>query len=348
MNTADLPGENHDYPEADWERREDIADRHRRHALGLLYFLQNDDAVPETIRSEAREWGLARDEFTDDDNFPWQLYVREARRIEGRYTFRAGDGRLAPGLDRAPIHHDSVTIAEYPLDSHACTTEHQRGSHADGGFYASQVTRPAHVPYRTLLPEGVDNLLVPGPLSATHVGYSMLRLEPTWMHIGEVAGVAATLAVESGSAPAALDASRLQRALVERAVLLSFFNEFDAGDEEPWVPAVQFLGTKGFFDAYDARPEAPLSGAVAPIWAAHAARLLAGDLGDASERARELPEADGSAVTGGAFVDLLADALDCHGVETGDPRGALTTLDIEAEAPLSRGDACRVVYRLGE
>ena len=180
------------------------------------------------------------------------------------------------------------------------------------------------------------------------IGGSVLVPDLDAGRVGEVAGVAAALAVEAGTAPADLDASRVQRALVEREVLLSFFNEFDAGDEEPWVSAVQFLGTKGFFDAYDARPEVPLSEAVAPIWAAHAARLLAGDLGDASARARELPDADDSTVTGEAFADLLASALDCRGVDAGTPHDALAVLDIDAGAPLSRGDACRVVYRLGE
>ncbi|WP_224447091.1 FAD-dependent oxidoreductase [Haloprofundus salilacus] len=340
MNSADLPGENHDYPEADWEERAEQARRHREYALGLLYFLQNDEAVPDEIREDAREWGLARDEFTETDNFPWQLYVREARRIEGRYTFTENDARHAPGLDRTPVHADSVAVAEYPLDSHACHEERRLGSQPEGFFYASQVTRPSQVPYRALLPKGVDNLVVPVPLSSTHVSYGTIRLEPTWLHIGESAGVAAAIAVETGDAPARLDPSHVQRRLVDSGVTLSFFNDVDAETDAAWAPAVQYLGTKGFFADYDARPTASLSESVAEVWASAAAELREEETVDASALAHRLPsaEASGSAesVTGDAFAARLSEAL-------GDDVSLPDAVD--GAAPLSRGDACLVVYR---
>ncbi|WP_224337023.1 FAD-dependent oxidoreductase [Haloprofundus halobius] len=340
MNSADLPGENHDYPEADWERRAEQARRHREYALGLLYFLQNDEAVPEAIRDDAREWGLAADEFEDTDNFPWQLYVREARRIEGRYTFTENDARHAPGLDRTPVHADSVAVAEYPLDSHACHEERQLGSQPEGFFYASQVTRPSQIPYRAMLPRGVDNLVVPVPLSATHVAYGTIRLEPTWLHIGESAGAAAALAVETGDAPAALDSSRVQRRLADSGVSLSFFNDIDAETDAAWTPAVQYLATKGFFAGYDARPSESLSRPVADAWISAAAELREESVVDASALARRLPTSDSvdadDSVTADAFATELSDALE-DDVSLPDAVGG--------DAPISRGNACLVVYR---
>ncbi|WP_242406234.1 FAD-dependent oxidoreductase [Halostagnicola larsenii] len=348
MNTADLPGENYDYPEADWDRRAEIADRHESHALGLLYFLQNDDAVADDVRERANEWGLAADEFVENDNFPFQLYVREARRLDGRHTFTEGDARHAPGLDRTPVVWDSIAVAEYPLDSHACKPDRQAGSHPEGHFYASQVTRPAHISYRTVLPKGVDNLLVPVPLSASHVGYGSIRLEPTWLHIGESVGYAVATALETDTPPADIDRNRFQHRLAENAVMLSFFNDLEVTDDESWTAAVQFLGTRGFFESYDADPEAPLTAPVASEWAETAAALVAGESQDATERARILMDASGTTtVTASDFADELRRALDWHGVEVGRVETAFDQSDVHSDShPLGRGDACRVLYHL--
>jgi hypothetical protein len=335
LNTADLPGANHAYPEADAETRAEIGRKHRNHVLGLIYFLQNDDAVPDDVQSEARRWGLALDEFEDNDNFPWQLYVREARRIEGRATFTESDARHARGIDRTPIHADSVAFAEYPLDSHACRSEEQAGRPGDGNFFAARVTRPSQVPYRTLLPVDVDDLLAPVPLSATHVGFSTIRLEPTWMHVGEAAGFAAVRAVETGRPPAEIDVVGLQTALAEAGHTCSFFNDCDAASDASWRPAVDVLGTKGFFRSYDARARDPLREGVADAWAATAAALLDGALVDPTDRARDVPEADaGSPVSGAAFRERLTDAgVDAE--EAGSSADSIT-----------RGEACEAVYRL--
>lgn len=341
MNAADLPGENHDYPTAGPRRRAEIADRHRRHALGLLYFLQNDDAVPGDVRAEAREWGLAGDEFVDTDNFPPQLYVREARRIEGRYTFTENDARHAPGLERTPVHADAVAIAEYPLDSHACWPDRRLGSQPEGFFYASQVTRPSQVPYRALLPAAVENLLVPVALSASHVGFGTVRLEPTWMHLGEAAGFAAALARERGTDPGELDVDRLQRRLAEAGVMLSFFN--DAGVDDAYGPAVTYLGTKGLFDGYDARPDATLTAPVADAWVEAAAGIRDGVAASgrrsATGRARALPAPGGDGADAGAFAERLAAACEA------DAGALLAAVDLDGGVTVTRGDACRMLYR---
>lgn len=275
-NTSNLPGGNWDYPEADWPRRHEILRAHRDHALGFLWFLQHDDAVPESLRLRARDYGLAKDEFTDNGHVPWEIYVREARRLRGRAIFTELDGTLAPGLHRAPIHADSVGITEWGMDSHSVSMEMVAGSRREGKILLTELTRPGQVPWRCLLPPDHDNLLVPVCLSATHVGWGTIRLEPTWMHLAESAAFAASLARKEGIPPARLAVSRLQRHLVERGVMLSFFNDFDMATPQPWVAALQFFGTRGFFASYDARPLDPLDSVTAELWLGIFADLLAG------------------------------------------------------------------------
>lgn len=265
-NSNGCVGAQHPYPDGDWPTRRAVERRHKDFALGLLWFLQNDPDVPDTVRADARRWGLAQDEFVQNGNFPTHLYVREARRLRGRYTFTEHDGTLARGLGRAPIHADSIAIAEWAMDSHEVTQERQYASLNDGKFLLSEATRPSQIPYRCLLPQGLDNLLVPVCLSSTHVGWGTLRLEPVWMHVGEVAAYAAALAVRAGALPADLPVDTLQRHLVERQVMITFFNDLDMATPEPWVPAIQYLGARGYFPTYDARPDEQLDAPTAARW----------------------------------------------------------------------------------
>jgi hypothetical protein len=115
------------------------------------------------------------------------------------------------------------------------------------------------------LPQGLDNLIVPVCLSASHVGWGAIRLEPVWMQTGEAAGFAAALASKQGIAPAALDPGQLVQTLVEHRCMVAFFNDVNVEDDEPFIPAVQYLATQGFFDGFDARPHEPL-GAAADLW----------------------------------------------------------------------------------
>jgi len=107
-----------------------------------MWFLQNDAAMPDDLRAKAREWGLAKDEFSDNDNIPTQLYVREARRLVGRAVFTEHDALEAPGLARAPLHADSIGITEFSLDSLACRTERLGASLCDGQLFQMEVSRP--------------------------------------------------------------------------------------------------------------------------------------------------------------------------------------------------------------
>ncbi len=296
FNSALLPGENHNYPEADWPTREKIIGRHKNFALGLMWFLQNDGSVPPAKREAYRRIGLPIDEFPDNDNLPYELYVREARRIVGRHVFTEHDNRPAPGIGRTPVHPDSIAITDWPMDSHDCTWDRSPGYAHDGKLILTEESRPAQVPYRSLLPQGIDNLLVPVCLSATHVAWGAVRLEPVWMQTGEAAGFAAALARKQKTTPAKLDADLLVRTLIARGQLVSFFNDLSVADRQPWAAAAQYFGTKGFFADYDVNPDAPLSKATAKIWSGGLAKLRAGAL-DPNALARALADADRAGAT---------------------------------------------------
>jgi hypothetical protein len=252
FNSAILPGENHAYPDASWPEREKIIARHTNFALGLMWFLQNDESVPEVKRAGYRRIGLPLDEYTDNDNLPYELYVREARRIVGRYVFTEHDNMAAPGQTRTPIHADSIAFTDWSMDSHDCTTDRRPGFAYDGKLILTEESRPAQIPYRCLLPQDVDNLLVSVCLSATHVAWGAVRLEPVWMQTGEAAGFAAALAKKHQTTPANLDSDLLVRTLVTNKHFVTFFNELQAYADHPAMSAAQYFGAKGEFPGYDA------------------------------------------------------------------------------------------------
>jgi hypothetical protein len=293
-NGGRLIGPQNDYSAADWPTRERISRQYLDAMLMRLWYLQNDPGAPEQERAKFAGYGLAADEFPDNDHAPYEIYVREARRLVGRHIFTEHDNLVPPGLARTPLHPDSIAITDWPVDSVACLKRTVPGGNLDGIFFLGEETRPAQVPYRALLPRGVDNLLVPVALSASHVGWGAIRLEPVWMQTGEAAGFAAALAVKNKTTPAQLDPELLVRTLVKNRVMVSFFNDVDVTSSEPWVAAVQYFGTKGFFSSYDAKPAAPLTPALADIWAKGFAQLRAGTL-DPNALARAVAAAEAAA-----------------------------------------------------
>ena len=341
-------GENDEYPAGDWARREAIAERHKEFALGLVYFLQNDDAVPPAQRARSREWGLCKDEFTDNNNFPYEIYARETRRIVGRKVFTELDASLARGYGRTPIQDDSIAIGEWFMDSHEVSKESQFGSDPDGKLILSELTRPSQIPYRTLLPQNIDNLLVPVCLSATHAAWGTIRLEPTWMHIGEAAGFASAMAIHQGIAPGRISIPALQRELVEHGLMISFFNDFDMSSKEVWVPAVEFLAAKGFFANYEARPADLLTEATAREWARAAGAMAAGHY-DGVATARAVWAASGAlpAVSGSYVHELLANSFRYWNVPNPERIDhAKAALQIDSAKPITRGAACSLIYDL--
>ncbi|RYG11303.1 MAG: FAD-dependent oxidoreductase, partial [Chitinophagaceae bacterium] len=171
--STDLPEENYYWPKANWAWRDQYAERLRSYTLGLLYFAAHDDALPQEFRTKVQQWGLAKDEYQDNQNFPRQVYVREGRRIVGLHVFTANDALPVSGGERPPVYAKSITAGHYSLDSHA-TRKRENGKPVLEGFL-SYKTKPYTVPLEVIIPQKVNNLLCPVPVSGTHIGFSTLR-----------------------------------------------------------------------------------------------------------------------------------------------------------------------------
>ncbi|MDF3058266.1 MAG: protein-xanthan lyase [Rariglobus sp.] len=340
-----LLGPQNAYPEGDWTTREEISRRYLNAAIGRLWFYQNDPAASAQERGFWKDYGLAKDEFVDNSHVPYEVYVREARRIIGRYVFTEHDALVAPGIERAPIQSDSVAITDWPLDLAACTDRMVRGKAYDGKLIVADVWRPAQVPYRTLLVQGLDNLLVPQCLSSTHVGWGTIRLEPVWMQTGEAAAYAIALAHRHHTWPALIDSDKLLRTLVQARTMVSFFNDTNLASPDATLPAVQYFGTKGFFSTHDARPAAPLTESVARAWLATFEKLARRDAAfDPTAEARALPPA--SAEDGGPAVSADDFLARINAIQSSVKR-SLTPLpagSVPPGTPLSRGKACALLY----
>ena len=158
-------------------------------------------------------------------------------------------------------------------------------------FFLAEESRPAQVPYRCLLPSELDNLLAPVALSASHVGWGAIRLEPVWVQTGESAVFAAALAIRNQTTPAELDPDMLVRKLAASRVMITFFNDVDGTENNERVIAAQYFGTKGFFADYDARLDEPLTQILSTVWQAGFEKLVSGQL-DPTALAQAVASAD--------------------------------------------------------
>ncbi len=216
---TDNIGMNYDYPDADYARREKIVREHICYQKGLMWTLANNPRVPENIREHANRWGLAKDEFTDNGNWPFQIYVREARRMVSDYVMveqNCRGGRVAP---------DSVGLGAYGMDSHNT----QRYVDANGyarneGDVQVWVSSPYPISYRSIVPRESEctNLLVPVCLSASHIAFGSIRMEPVFMILGQSAASAASLAIDEGVGVQALDYEKLRGRLVSDGQILQW------------------------------------------------------------------------------------------------------------------------------
>lgn len=226
--STDLPEENWQWPTASWEWRDAFAKRLREYTEGLFWFAANDEAVPASFREEVKGWGFAADEYTDNDNFPRQVYVREGRRFEGMYFFTANDAELP--TDRGPLHRDAITASHYALDSHAHHKREPGRIHLEG--FLSYPTVPYNVPYGVIVPKNVSNLLFPVPVSGSHTGFSTLRMEPCWMALGQAAGTAAALAIDKGTTVQSVDIPTLQDELLKQGATLVYMKGHSPSDPD--------------------------------------------------------------------------------------------------------------------
>lgn len=220
--STDYIGKSWDYPDGDYATRKRIWDDHVNYTKGYFYFLANDPRVPAPLQKEVRTWGLAKDEFTDNQNWPHQLYIREARRMVGEYVMRQKD--IQTDLTKP----DVIGMGSYNSDSHNI----QRLATPDGaveneGDMQVAVT-PYQIPYRMILPKRnqATNLLVPVCFSATHVAYSTLRMEPQYMIIGQAAGVAAAMAIQGNQPVQDVDTAALSAKLKSQGAVFEWRQPF--------------------------------------------------------------------------------------------------------------------------
>lgn len=216
--SMDYIGMNYDYPEASYERRKEIIKAHEDYQKGLLYFVANDPRVPKEIQEEMQNWGLAKDEFQDNGNWPRQLYIRESRRMLGVYVSTENDV-LAKSEVPSP-----VGMGSYAMDSHNI----QRYVTSDGyvqneGDVGVHPQAPYAISYGSIIPkrEECQNLLVPVCVSSSHIAYGSIRMEPVFMILGQSAAIAACKAIDIDHAVQDIPYKVLKEKLLERGQVLA-------------------------------------------------------------------------------------------------------------------------------
>ncbi len=220
------------WTEADQAGRAAIVEAHKQYTLEMIHFMKTDPVFNQARRNEIAAWGLCADEFAQSGHFPPQLYVRASRRMRGMYVIKQSDI-----LDQI-TKEDPIMVSSFPIDSHDCRRVIQPDGKVinEGTIFPvrqmpERIGYPYHVPYRSILPQPTecDNLLVPVALSCTHVAMSSLRIEATWMLIGQSAGIAAALAKTQNIAVQDLPYATLKPRLQAQGQVLTLPKKFQPG-----------------------------------------------------------------------------------------------------------------------
>ncbi|WP_186755291.1 FAD-dependent oxidoreductase [Echinicola salinicaeni] len=215
--SSDFIGQNYAYPEASYKERREIIAAHERYQKGLLYFVSNDPRVPEKLRESMQHWGLAKDEFRDNGNWPHQLYIREARRMLGQEVMTELEV-----MGKKEVK-ESIGMGSYSIDSHNVqryiTEEGYVQNEGDIGVHPKQ---PYSISFGSILPkeEECKNLLVPVCVSSSHSAFGSVRMEPVFMILGQSAAATAVLAIEAKSSVQTVDYQRLEQKLLEEGMVL--------------------------------------------------------------------------------------------------------------------------------
>ena len=217
--SSDNIGMNYEYPEASYEKRKEILDEHIAYHKGLLYFWGHDESVPERFRTSIKKWGLAKDEFADNGHWPYQIYVREARRMIGEFVMTENEI-----LGRNKVNQ-SIGMGSYTMDSHNAqryiTKEGYVQNEGDLGIDAEE---PYQIHLGTILPKEKEckNLLVPAAVSSSHIAFGSIRMEPVFMILGQSAGTLAGLALEDNKNLHDISYGTLRKVLQKDGQVLEF------------------------------------------------------------------------------------------------------------------------------
>jgi hypothetical protein len=217
--STDFIGQNYAYPEASYAERAKILAAHLSYQKGLMWSLQNHRRVPQKVREQVAKWGLSKDEFTDTDHWPHQIYVREARRMVSDYVHTERDCRR---LRDTPM---SVGMGSYNMDSHnCCRYVTPEGFVQNEGDVQASPGGPYRISYRSIVPKKGEcpNLLVPVCLGSSHIAYGSIRMEPVFMVLGQSAATAACLAIDAKVDVQKVDYEALRKRLLADKQVLAF------------------------------------------------------------------------------------------------------------------------------
>jgi hypothetical protein len=215
--STDFVGQNWDYPEASYEEREKIVARHRQYQQGLMWTLGYHPRIPKKVRDKVSQWGTCKDEYEREDGWQQQLYIREARRMIGNYVMTQ---KNCEGIE---IVHDPVGMAAYGMDSHHIKRYvNSRGYVSNEGNVEAHVKAPFPISYRSIVPDKAEcsNLLVPVCLSATHIAFGSIRMEPVFMVLGQSSAVIASLAIEEDKAVQEIEYNKIRAMLIKMEQVL--------------------------------------------------------------------------------------------------------------------------------
>jgi hypothetical protein len=216
--STDFIGENYGYPDGDYSARAAIWKSHEYYTRGFVYFLATSPRIPEEMRAEMQRWGPAKDEFMDTGGWPHQLYVREARRMVSDYVMTEADCR---GERKA---EDAVGLGAYGMDSHNCRRIVRNGRAENEGDVQVHGFSPYPISYRSIVPKKGEcgNLLVPICLSATHIAYGSIRMEPVFMILGQSAATGAVMAMDAIAEVQKVDYAKLRQRLLADSQILEW------------------------------------------------------------------------------------------------------------------------------
>ena len=215
--STDFIGQNYGYPEASYEERERIAQAHLAHQQGLMWTLANHPRIPKEIRDEVSRWGTSKDEFDRKDGWQQQLYIREARRMVSDFVMSQKH------CERIEIVDDGVGMAAYGMDSHHTQRYVNSMGHASNeGNVEAHVKAPFPISFRSIVPkkEECSNLLVPICLSATHIAFGSIRMEPVFMVLGQSSALIASMAIDEGKAVQELPYNSVKENLIKQRQIL--------------------------------------------------------------------------------------------------------------------------------
>ncbi len=213
--STDMIGMNYNYPDGDYNTRATLIKQHELYTKGLLWFVGHDARVPEELRTEMQHWGYPKDEYTDNGNWSPQLYIRESRRMTGDYVMTQANCE-----SRATVTN-GVGMAAYTMDSHNCERLVVNGMVKNEGDVQKGGFGPYPVSYRALIPKANEckNLYVPVCLSASHIAYGSIRMEPVFMVLAQSCAAAACMAIDAHQTVQQVDVKKLQQLLVQNPLM---------------------------------------------------------------------------------------------------------------------------------